>query len=52
MKVEDDDTVGADMVIDPVAMARRDLAKALPRRFWTSVSLGAADSGFQDRRGD
>ena len=50
MKVEDDYASGADgtdLVIDPVAMARRDLAKALPRRFWTSVSLGAADSGFQ-----
>ncbi len=33
--------------IDPVAMARRDLKKALPRRFFTGVTVGlAADGGF------
>lgn len=49
MKVEDNTPAAAvtGTLIDPVAMARRDLAKVSPRRFWTSVSLGAADSGFQ-----
>lgn len=33
--------------IDPVAMARRDLKKALPRRFYEAVAIGAApDGGF------
>ena len=31
--------------IDPVAMARRDLKKALPRRFYTEASIGAAAAG-------
>lgn len=32
--------------IDPVAMARRDLKKAQPRRFWTAVTVAARDGGF------
>lgn len=32
--------------IDPFAMARRDLKKALPRRFWTTTAVGAREGGF------
>ena len=32
--------------IDPVAMARRDLRKALPRRFYTEVTTAPLDHGF------
>ena len=32
--------------IDPVAMARRDLKKVLPRRFYTDVATAPADGGF------
>ena len=32
--------------IDPVAMARRDLKKTLPRRFYTNVGVGETDAGF------
>ena len=32
--------------IDPVAMARRDLAKALPRRFYRDVSVAETEGGF------
>jgi chaperone required for assembly of F1-ATPase len=32
--------------VDPVAMARRDLKKALPRRFWTDVAVVARDMGY------
>ena len=28
--------------IDPIAMARRDLKKALPRRFYTGATVGPA----------
>ena len=31
--------------IDPVAMARRDLKKALPRRFYAEVAIGPASGG-------
>jgi chaperone required for assembly of F1-ATPase len=31
--------------IDPVKLARRDLQKALPRRFYTEVSVGAGEGG-------
>lgn len=31
--------------IDPVAMARRDLKKALPRRFFTTVGIGCTPEG-------
>lgn len=46
------DDLGKDLMpaerepIDPVAMARRDLKKALPRRFWTNVTVAARDGGF------
>ncbi len=32
--------------IDPVAMARRDLQKTLPRRFYTAVTVAAQEGGF------
>lgn len=32
--------------IDPVAMARRDLKKSLPKRFWTAVDVVKTDEGF------
>lgn len=32
--------------IDPVKMARRDLKKALPRRFWRDVTVAEQDVGF------
>lgn len=32
--------------VDPFAMARRDLKKALPRRFWTTTGVGAREGGF------
>lgn len=32
--------------IDPVKMARRDLKKALPRRFYREVTVAAAENGF------
>ncbi len=32
--------------VDPIAMARRDLRKALPRRFWSEVTVAARDGGF------
>ena len=35
--------------IDPVAMARRDLQKSLPRRFWKDVSLDQTPAGFAIR---
>ena len=37
---------GANEPIDPVAMARRDLQKALPRRFYKEVAVAAQDGGF------
>ena len=41
-----DGVPGAPEPIDPVAMARRDLNKTLPRRFYTDVSVIEADAGF------
>ncbi len=35
--------------IDPVAMARKDLQKSLPRRFWKEVSVEPLSSGFAIR---
>jgi chaperone required for assembly of F1-ATPase len=35
--------------IDPVAMARRDLQKALPRRFYKDVTTESGDEGFGPR---
>ncbi len=35
--------------IDPTAMARRDLKKALPRRFYKEVGVGEADGAFGPR---
>ena len=32
--------------IDPVAMARRDLKKAMPKRFWKAVDVVKSDEGF------
>ena len=32
--------------IDPVAMARRDLKKSLPKRFWKDVACVAEENGF------
>jgi len=32
--------------IDPVAMARRDMKKALPKRFYETVTTAAQDAGF------
>ena len=32
--------------IDPVALARRDLQKSFPRRFWKDVSIGEGSDGF------
>lgn len=33
--------------IDPVALARRDLQKSLPRRFWTEVAIRPSAGGFE-----
>lgn len=33
-------------VIDPIAMARRDLKKSLPKRFWKDVTCVAEENGF------
>ncbi|MFM8701099.1 MAG: ATP12 family chaperone protein [Hyphomicrobiales bacterium] len=49
MKVKYDDLPrpdGTDVVVDPVALAHRDLAGALPRRFWARVDLGPVEQGF------
>ncbi len=35
--------------IDPIAMARRDLRKSLPRRFYADVSVAEADGAFGPR---
>jgi chaperone required for assembly of F1-ATPase len=32
--------------IDPAAMARRDLQKNLPKRFWSAVGIGEGEHGF------
>ena len=46
--MSDDHGSGRPAEIDPVAMARRDLKKALPRRFYADAAVGpaAADDGF------
>ena len=41
-----DPTPAANEPIDPVAMARRDLQKTLPRRFYKKVEVAAQDGGF------
>ena len=33
-------------LIDPIAMARRDLKKSLPKRFWKDVTCVAEENGF------
>jgi len=33
--------------VDPVALARRDLQKSLPRRFWKDVSIAEGADGFE-----
>ncbi len=35
--------------VDPVAMARRDLKKALPQRFYTDVGTAAVETGYELR---
>jgi len=37
---------GGNEPVDPIAMARRDLKKTLPRRFYKDVSVIAGDNGF------
>lgn len=37
---------GADATIDPIAMARRDLQKALPKRFYKEATAEAQDGAF------
>ncbi len=39
-------STSAQAPIDPTALARQDLKKPLPRRFYSKVSVGASDGGF------
>ena len=39
-------SASANSPIDPIALARRDLKRALPRRFYTEVAIGQVDEGF------
>lgn len=40
------DATAGDGTVDPFALARRDLKKGLPRRFWTVTSVGVRAGGF------
>lgn len=44
--LRDDLAPGPREPIDPVAMARRDLQRSLPRRFYKDVAIAAQDGGF------